>query len=800
MKPVALSSNPYSCAIDDYNANIRSDSSRFGQKLIQFCVDESLIISDKVLASDDSFTFVSDAHAGSVAWLDHVISTRSMHSLIDSFWIDYSYVSSDHLPLCMKLNINKVNLAPRDSSSHAQSYLLSPVRWDSFSEEMLEQYKKNVFHNLSKVRLNHSLLLCDNPMCEDPGHRSEIDCMFNSILDSLSLASVEFRGKLTTPFKQIAGWSEICDELHSSARSAFMLWANAGKPRYGELFHIMRTARAHFKQALRQCKADKSRHSSDKLANKFLRQDKRPFWKEIKKITEQDQINVQAETIEGHHGAEAITKMWQDHYTALLNSSPPSAVDLKAFVIEEEYDPFTPEDVCSAVKSLKNGKSQGLDGIYAEHLKYAVDTLPVLLSMVFNSMLIHGHLPSKLMDTKISPIVKDKKGDLSSADNYRPIAVTCILSKVFELMILDRHKHALDTTANQFGYKPKHGTEFCIFVAKQVIDYYKRNGSPLCLCFLDLSKDFDKVDHNLLITKLMSRKVPSIIIRILQTWYATQSFIVQWGNCWSAPFTVTNGVRQGGILSPYLFNVFVDDLSHVLRNSCHGCYVNGECFNHVVYADDTLLPAPSPTALQNLIDICCHYFTSHRLVINYKKCKCVAVCPKSLRDLCIPKLFVNGSVLRNVEQEMYLGFIMTSRNGESDTISKETRALYARGNMLLSKFRHCTQDVKKNLFMTYCSSLYCCSMWSVYDNSTLRSIHVAHNDVLRVMFHLPRHTRVSNIFVKQNIPSFPVLRRKLVYSMYKRVLTSSNSLVQTLVNSNFFVSSKIFKKWMEILF
>ena len=62
-------------------------------------------------------------------------------------------------------------------------------------------------------------------------------------------------------------------------------------------------------------------------------------------------------------------------------------------------------------------------------------------------------------------------------------------------------------------------------------------------------------------------------------------------------------------------------------------------------ADDTLLLAPSPTALQNLIDICCHYFTSHRLVVNSKKCKCVAVCPKSLRDLCIPKLFVNGSVL-----------------------------------------------------------------------------------------------------------------------------------------------------------
>ena len=592
-----LTTNPYSCAIGDYNANIRADSSRFGRKLIQFCADESLVISDEVHAPDDSFTYVSDAHVGSVAWLDHVISTRSMHSLIDNIWIDYSYVSSDHLPLCMKLNVRKINLAPRDSLSPAQTHVHGPIRWDSLSDKTLEDYKNTVSDNLNKVHLNHSLLLCENPMCDDPGHRSAIDNMYESIVDSLILASEELRGRQRTPFNQIAGWSDVCAELHSSARSAFLLWINAGKPRYGELLYNMRTSRARFKQALRQCKADKSRHTSDKLANKFLRQDKRSFWKEIKKITKQDHKCVQAETIEGQSGVEAITEMWHDHFSTLLNSSPPAAVNFNSVVMEEQYVRFTPDEVHSAIQSLKNGKSQGLDGIYSEHLKYGADNLRILLSMVLNSMLIHAHLPPMLMSTKISPIVKDKKGDLGSADNYRPIAITCILSKVFELMILERHKSTLETSANQFGYKPKHGTEFCVFVAKQVIDYYKSNGSPVYLCFLDLSKAFDRVDHSLLVTKLMSRKVPGIIARILQSWYATQTFIVQWGNCLSSPFTVTNGVRQGGILSPYLFNVFIDDLSQVLRNTLYGCYVNDQCFNHVMYADDTLLLAPSPTAL-----------------------------------------------------------------------------------------------------------------------------------------------------------------------------------------------------------
>ena len=132
---------------------------------------------------------------------------------------------------------------------------------------------------------------------------------------------------------------------------------------------------------------------------------------------------------------------------------------------------------------------------------------------------------------------------------------------------------------------------------------------------------------------------------------------------------------QGGILSPYLFNVFIGDPSHVSRKSLYGCYVNGQCFNHVMHADATLLLAPSPVALQNLIDIYSQYFTSHRLVINCKKSKCrpTAICPKSLMDLYFPKLFVNGSLLTNVEKEPYFGFIMTSRDYEDDTICKEAR-------------------------------------------------------------------------------------------------------------------------------
>ena len=116
------------------------------------------------------------------------------------------------------------------------------------------------------------------------------------------------------------------------------------------------------------------------------------------------------------------------------------------------------------------------------------------------------------------------------------------MSKMFEILILSRHRSVMETTSNQFGFKPKYGRDQSVFVLKQVMDFYISNGSPLYFCYLDLSKAFDRVDHSLLFRKLLRRKLPAIIVRILQNWYCTQSVRIQWGKVLSTPFPVSNGV------------------------------------------------------------------------------------------------------------------------------------------------------------------------------------------------------------------------------------------------------------------
>jgi len=118
-----------------------------------------------------------------------------------------------------------------------------------------------------------------------------------------------------------------------------------------------------------------------------------------------------------------------------------------------------------------------------------------LLAIVFNCMIIHSYLPDDLMISYIIPVLKDKKGDISSKDNYRPIAITSIMSKIIEIVFLSRYSEFLESSHNQFGYKNKLSTETCIFTLKEIINYYRFYSSNVYLCFLDASKAFDKINH-----------------------------------------------------------------------------------------------------------------------------------------------------------------------------------------------------------------------------------------------------------------------------------------------------------------
>ena len=191
----------------------------------------------------------------------------------------------------------------------------------------------------------------------------------------------------------------------------------------------------------------------------------------------------------------------------------------------------------------------------------------VLLSLCFSLCLTHGYMPLDMIKTTIVPVIKNKCGNLADSNNYRPIAIATIVSKLYESTFLYKCKEFLKTCDNQFGFKRKHSTEFCIYTLKEFIDYYKQRGTTIFVTFLDGSKAFDKIDFWLLFQKLITKGFPVFIIKILAYWYCYQEMHDRWGSTSTSSFHVSNGVKQGGILSPMLFKVYMDQLSIRLNRS-----------------------------------------------------------------------------------------------------------------------------------------------------------------------------------------------------------------------------------------
>ena len=305
---------------------------------------------------------------------------------------------------------------------------------------------------------------------------------------------------------------------------------------------------------------------------------------------------------------------------------------------------ITAPDVRECLKSIKMGKAAGLDGLAAEHFVYSHNIICAHLSLLFTSLLRHGYLPAALMQSAIVPILKNRQGDTSDINNYRPIAIVTAISKMFELCLMKLMESYLVTRDNQFGFKKKHSTDLCIFSVKSVINYYKLYKSPVYSCFLDASKAYDRVNHWTLFKKLLKRGISVVIVRILLFWYSKQEICIKWGNETSSCFTISNGVRQGGILSPVLFSIYMDDLSVLLSQSGIGCHIDDLCINHVFYADDLCLMAPCAIALQELINLCYDY--SIEIDMNFNILKSygidrIAFTPK-LYKLTLPSLHINS--------------------------------------------------------------------------------------------------------------------------------------------------------------
>ena len=180
-------------------------------------------------------------------------------------------------------------------------------------------------------------------------------------------------------------------------------------------------------------------------------------------------------------------------------------------------------------------------------------------------------------------------------------------------------------------------------------------------------------------------------------------------------------MRQGGILSPKTFDLYMNGLIDELSNSYAGYYINDKCFNHIMYADDICLMAPTGIAMQKLLDVCHNYGAANDILFIPLKSVCVVYTPKYYKLFC-PSVNIGSEALRFVNETKYLGFTFCSLNKDDKDILRQMRSVYARSNGILRMFSHCSIDVNIVLFNSYCTPLYCSYLWTEYRKTSFSQI------------------------------------------------------------------------------
>ena len=309
----------------------------------------------------------------------------------------------------------------------------------------------------------------------------------------------------------------------------------------------------------------------------------------------------------------------------------------------------------------------------------------------------------------MKPIVKNKKKSLSSSDNYRSISLNSLICKIMELILLELLQKFVNTNKLQFGFKEQHSTVLCSFALSETIQYYINQDSNIFALFLDSTKAFDLIKHDKLFECLIKRNICSVLVRFIMVMYLDSKCMIQWNSHLSPEFALSNGVKQGGVLSPFLFGIYMDPLLEKIQKSGLGCHIGNSAYNILSYADDVVILAPTVHALNCLLNICKEYAKIFCVKFNSDKSKLMVF---SKYKYAAPKLYINDKLIEVVSNFEHLGSSVVS-NGDIFSVDDIIKKFKIKCNVINNEFKCLDTFSRISLFNSHCLSLYGCPLWNL---------------------------------------------------------------------------------------
>lgn len=746
-----------------------------GRKILEICQAFNLSILNGRLMGDPCGLYTyHDINLGA-STIDYSICSQNFYKCIKNFMVLPQNELSDHCKIITEL-IHSIPFHNPPVDNYEWVKINNKFKWDCTKSESFKNYLEQLEVEIGEIKQRH-----EAGLIESTGKYIQ-NIYIKAAKNILETKPIPNYSKFNKNSKK--WFDKDCDVLKKQTRKI-------GREKHKEPGNIF--LREKYREKLKEYKRTCTSKRSSFWQNKFDHiekslNDSKIFWKTWKDCSEKNGVNITPE-ISGEE--------WYVHFRNLHKDKSENLYHISTSQGNSDFSlnqPFTKSEFLTVVKNLKNGKSEGFDNVLNEMIKNSPNNILELLLEHINLCLEKSFVAQNLCYDIINPIFKS--GDTSDPNNYRGICLSSSILKLITSLIFQRllaKVNDLDLISkNQIGFKSNSRTSDHLLTLKTVIKKYVNVGKKkLYACFIDFRKAFDSVWHIALFDKLRTVGLHGKLLDLVENIYSKTKCAVKSNNKLTQFFNFTKGVRQGCPLSPLLFNLYINDIFHLIdSNAKTDITLNENKINAIMYADDLLIIADSQLKLQEHLNNLTEYCDAWKLEINTDKTKCMVF--NQGNRLCNLELTINDKKIENVKYFKYLGFTIGAKNCSFvktpiDLSIKAKRAIFSLNNKIKLSLLPVRLAIKVFNSQITPILLYGSEVWGPYLNYDFKSWDKCETEKISTQF-LKRilgcAIQTPNLMVRSETGMRPLLcniiRRSILY--IKHIDQCNNSLANIAVD------------------